>query len=526
MSSDLTSNHPSRLTLSLDLRSLAAFRLAVGLALLIYLIGTLCNLSAFYTHAGVLPQDVWSQTADSGRWSLHAVFDSPHYVYGLLALQCLLAILLTLGWRTRLSTLLSLALLISLLHRNPMLVGPIESLLITLLFCGSLLPLSERYSVDAALAANPPPSDPQHRSPIAMVLLLLLGASLLSGPLALILEQNVLPAGPAELALLIGLHLAAFSIFLGPKLWEQLAQWEVRKHPGNLRIYYDGNCPRCHRVALLLREFLLLPRVQLMPAQDSPRAKALYEANRSWVVIDAHETAHLHWEAFIVLLKNSALFFWLAPMCSGKFMTSTGTRLLRYCRELILRRGYSSPLRTRQWTLPVYGCWLAAGLLALQFFQQLSMTTSVLPAGLGQAMNSYLSPPLRVLSLEQRWWLDAALNADHGARWIVVPGTFADGSEIDLLRHPQPPNYAPHPDDSTLRASGTRWARYHRFLGTPEGQMQLPHYAEFLCRQSYAPRPPPLSLKITEILAADARPDHAALEQRVLLRHQCSPTSS
>ena len=137
--------------LGVDPRGLAALRVAVALLLLADLAWRSRDLVAHYTDAGVLPRAVLRE-AYPGLASLavlHGSSGSPWVQGGLFALAAALAGALLVGYRTRLATLLSLLLLVSLHARNPVLLNAGDSVLRRLLLWGLFLPLGARWSVDA-----------------------------------------------------------------------------------------------------------------------------------------------------------------------------------------------------------------------------------------------------------------------------------------------------------------------------------------------------------------------------------------
>lgn len=134
--------------MAIDLRALAALRIALGALLLLDLLLRSRDLVMFYTDDGVLPRE--ALFADySSVYSLHALSGDAR-VQGLLFLVAgLFAVALVLGYRTRIATLVSWLLLLSLHIRNPMVLHGGDTLLRMLLFWGLFLPLGERWSVDA-----------------------------------------------------------------------------------------------------------------------------------------------------------------------------------------------------------------------------------------------------------------------------------------------------------------------------------------------------------------------------------------
>ncbi len=131
-----------------DLRALAAFRIALGTLLLADLARRARNLTAFYTDAGVLPRS--ALFADySDVYSLHAVSGEAWVQVLLFLVAGAFALAMVVGYRTRVATLVSWLLLVSLHVRNPMVINGGDVLLRVLLFWAIFLPLGERWAIDA-----------------------------------------------------------------------------------------------------------------------------------------------------------------------------------------------------------------------------------------------------------------------------------------------------------------------------------------------------------------------------------------
>jgi len=133
----------------IDLRALAAFRIAVGTLLIVDLLLRSRSLTAFYTDNGVLPREALFSDYSS-VYSLHAISGEAwaqillFFVAGVFAFAAVLV-----GYRTRLATIVSWLLLISLHVRNPMILNGGDIMLRMLLLWGVFLPLGERWSIDA-----------------------------------------------------------------------------------------------------------------------------------------------------------------------------------------------------------------------------------------------------------------------------------------------------------------------------------------------------------------------------------------
>lgn len=135
---------------ALDMRSLAVWRVAAGLLILIDLAWRAFDLEAFYTDRGVLPRSLLSALPSSfhPNLSLHALSGDARWQLLLFGVAGLCAIGLILGWRTRLMVFLSWALLTSLHARNPLALYRGDAVLRLMLFWSMWLPLGAVASLD------------------------------------------------------------------------------------------------------------------------------------------------------------------------------------------------------------------------------------------------------------------------------------------------------------------------------------------------------------------------------------------
>ena len=150
-------SHPGFLAkrYGLDLRSLALFRIGLAFVIGIDLITRMGDLRPHYTDQGVLPRPAAMAWLSEGYWSIHLL--SGHlWGQALIFLAAIaLALAMLVGYRTRLATIASWALLISLHNRNPALIFAADDVLRAVMFWAMFLPLGARYSIDSAL--NPTP---------------------------------------------------------------------------------------------------------------------------------------------------------------------------------------------------------------------------------------------------------------------------------------------------------------------------------------------------------------------------------
>ncbi|MES0873560.1 DCC1-like thiol-disulfide oxidoreductase family protein [Sinimarinibacterium thermocellulolyticum] len=595
---DLTQRFPRLADIfGIDLRTLALFRFALGSVLFCNLLTAFGDVGAFWADTGVMPR-AWLIESEIGpRLSLFLAGGQAWFVVVLLLLQCVLALMFTLGWRTRLATIASFVMWASLLNRNPVVLIGGDLLICCLLFWSMFLPLGARFSVDAALAENPPPQENLHLSWASVGLLLqvmsvyFFSAILKSGRewvpdytavyYALSLDRHVLPLGkllneflPLTKALsfyvwwleLLGpiliftplllkylrfglmlcfmlmhvgfllclelghfpyVSLASLTVFTGGWVWDALDRRHRRRHPQPPRIYYDIDCGFCLKSCQLFQQFLILPRSPIAPAQQTPRARTLMEANYSWVVIDGDEQAYLKWPAFTILVKHSPLLGWLYPLLRLPALERPGNAVYDFVAR---NRGtfgrltaWLLPRRTMRWELGRFWNGIAAVFVVLVLVWN-GHTIGMPP----QASYAALTPLFRIIRIDQLWNMFAPYPLKEDG-WLVVAGRLADGSEIDVL-HPE--RGAPSFEKPRLYSQthgGIRWLTYRGRLWEAQYANQRLYYGKYLCRSWNADKLEGdarnrrlMSFRMIYMLEMTPPPGgRAEVEQRVLWRHEC-----
>ena len=144
-----------RETFSLDPRSLALFRVGTGALLLGDLALRARNLRALYTDEGLLPRALlsapgWHTVAPFHQWS--GTFAWEAFLFGVAAV---FAVLLGIGYRTRLAAAASWLLLVSLQARNPVVGHYGDEIFRVVFFWAVFLPLGRCASLDARRRPDP-----------------------------------------------------------------------------------------------------------------------------------------------------------------------------------------------------------------------------------------------------------------------------------------------------------------------------------------------------------------------------------
>lgn len=133
---------------TVDTRSLAAFRVFVGLLVVADLVLRSRNFSFYYTDDGVVTEELarwWTNDA----FSFFYLTSDPTLIALLFVIHGLVALQLIVGYKTRIATVLTFLFVISLDHHNPLVLSYADTLFRMILFWAIFLPLGERWSVDA-----------------------------------------------------------------------------------------------------------------------------------------------------------------------------------------------------------------------------------------------------------------------------------------------------------------------------------------------------------------------------------------
>ncbi len=154
---------------SLDYRSLAIMRMFIGLTLLADIIQRTRSLTAHYADAGVLPRSgllsIWNE---SGFWSIYFLNGSPLFVAIIFFVTAVFAVMMIVGYKTRIATIASFFLLISLHVRNPIVLQGGDVALRVILFFMMFLPLGQRMSVDTIVGEAKYPKEKEYFSPASI----------------------------------------------------------------------------------------------------------------------------------------------------------------------------------------------------------------------------------------------------------------------------------------------------------------------------------------------------------------------
>lgn len=139
---------------AIDYRALAIFRIGMGSVLLYDTLWRLPAVVAFFSDEGIIPRETLISISNTSQFSLHFISGTPSFQIALILIQAFFACTLIIGYKTRLSTIISWILLISVHARNPFLLNGGDYLFRCLFLWAMFLPLHKYLSLDALLSTT------------------------------------------------------------------------------------------------------------------------------------------------------------------------------------------------------------------------------------------------------------------------------------------------------------------------------------------------------------------------------------
>lgn len=171
-----------RQAFTLDARSLAAARIATGVVLLGDLCSRALEFRMHYTEWGILPRLAMFDNRVPVFPGIYTWSDWPVFLVAVFVLHGLLAVALSLGYRTRLTTVLCWFFTHSLQRRNYLVNNGGDVVLVALLFWAMFIPWGRAWSLDSLVKPRAREPEPVYN----------LGSALLVGQLLLIYWVSVI----------------------------------------------------------------------------------------------------------------------------------------------------------------------------------------------------------------------------------------------------------------------------------------------------------------------------------------------
>jgi len=436
MTEPASSAVPGRLreVFGLDPRSLALFRIGLGVLLLANLAGRAPYFRMLYGAGGVLPEEVVTRFAPgwTAPYFAYQIDGSGPTLLALALVSAAFALMLVLGWRTRLATVASWFLLVSLNTRNYLATSYDDYVLTLLLFFAMFLPLGARFSLDSRARAGPAPQ----------------GSVLSGGSVALILQFACIYFFSALLKTGETWHSEGSAVFYA------LSQNYVARFGASAVL------EQRELLALLTRTTfaweLLVGPLLLLPFWNGPI--------RTLVVVSVWG-----FHAGLGLFMTLFLFPWVMAVGAVALLPAWAwERLPGGARPRAAASQLQSEARAGRaaWLIaPLRWLTHAVPLLALAYVLAFNLV-GLSPEG---ELPAWLRSVGSTLRLNQRWAMYAP-DPTHWDYFHVIPGSLADGRRVDLLRDgrvltPDPPDTLPWRGPSRAWALYLDHARAHRHKG-------------------------------------------------------------
>ncbi len=400
---------------TIDLRSLALFRMGLALCILADVCTRCGDLLAHYTDRGIYPRAIHFQLAEdaSSLWSIHTTNGTTLFIALLFLLQILAACFLLLGWRSRWATFACWLLACSLRYRNPYVCNGGDVILVILLFWSLFLPLGARYSLDAARNRTHP------------------------------LPQSL--CSPATAALLLQVCL----IYWVSALTKFDPSWRTEGTALQDALFLESfHTPLSPLVAELPGAWLRFFTISTLYLEEAGPVLALLPFFRGWLRAGMAVTFMAFHLLGIAAILNIGLFPLICAVAWLPFLPACIWRGRRSRTVL-----WEQPRPPSQFKVVDL---LPTALLAYIFCWNLA---TISPVQFGALMPEKMRGLGRVLGIDQNWRLFAPRVVSQDG-WILAPATLEDGSEVDLwtaqpLTWEKPPSLA-------QSYPNARWRKYIR----------------------------------------------------------------
>jgi predicted DCC family thiol-disulfide oxidoreductase YuxK/uncharacterized membrane protein YphA (DoxX/SURF4 family) len=285
------------------------------------------------------------------------------------------------------------------------------------------------------------------------------------------------------LTMLIGVFpytcLVMWLIFIPGEVWDFFLRRFRHRGLGKLSIFYDGDCLFCEKGVRILREFFLLPEVEIRPAASDKAVHQDMVRENSWVVVNGAKEKFFHFAALTEVLRHSTFLRLWVPLFQIRFIAALGDRLYKWVanhRQLMSRFSQFLEFQTEKKSLrPFHWLYQAAGcvLFLTLFFWNLTTIKS------WEVRAPFWQNVTRWLHLYQEWNMFAPFPKMDNI-WVEIPATLSDGSQIELLSGSRDV-FSVKKNVFPGNVPNEHWRKF--YLNLSERTDYARYYGGFLCRQ-------------------------------------------
>jgi len=505
---------------SIDLRSLALFRIGLGLILLLDLAVKSFDLKDFYTDQGILPRAAWLEVTNQWHWSLHSMSGQTPLILFLFLLAALAAIALIAGFHSRLATIICWVLTVSLTNRNGYILQGGDNLLCVLCFWSMFLPIGKRWSVDAyrtaknSLSGNKNTDLPKQVFNFATIAVIL---QVLYLYFFTALLKTGAPWRETFEAAFYAVSLQHFATPIGTIFLD---------YPGLLKF----------GTAFVMVTELLVPLIVLSPYFHLPLrllgVALLYSLHISFLLM-------LHIGLFplidfvaLTLLLPSAIwvsFARLAGWGTGLFSNAKNTTTnTSHAAAAMLTSDGGIRQGELDWRLAV----TAAGAILIQLIAAFYLYVITYTNIVGLDSNNWKAPThvdiaTRIVRLDQRWDMFAPFPLRYSI-YPAIEGTLRNGTKVNLLNGTTSVSTDELPDHMYSSYPGYRWRKYLGRVHSYSSNKIRNQYGSYLCKNwNHRDRPREEQLGTADLkfirLHTNTERVEKERETRQVWQHWCYP---
>ena len=449
----------------LDTRALGVFRILLASMLLYDLASRALYMTAHYTDDGFMPRDKLL-----GGWS-NPLFYSFHNWGGditsqtlLFSLAAVFALMLLVGYKTRVAIIMSYILLASVQGRNYLILQGGDDILRVMVFWSIFTPLAARFSVDAVLRARHPEASPVPLRVVSVGTLALAGQLLV-----MYLVSGILKSGPAwhqnGNAISLAIHHHAFATPFGIFVRENVPESVLRT--------------MTHSVLGLE---LFGPFLFFVPVRTY-----LFRTLQAFLFIGFHfglfmtmNLGHFPWVCMLAWLVILPSWFWDGPLARvlkalrlGQWLKDASSQVAGWVRSLWprLRPGIAAPP-------PVFAPkrWAIALTMVLVAYIGQGTAYAAMHSG---SVDGKLYEPLLMMRMSANWGMFAP-NPPSESGWFVFVGKQKTGLQIDPWRDGAPVSFDP-PELPTTTYRIERWRKFLDNIMNPRHAVVRPYFLKWLC---------------------------------------------
>lgn len=425
---------------SVDLRSLAATRIAAGVYLLCDVIQRMGDASAHYSDAGVFPLEALREWWDGKLWwmlTLHSLDSGsgwPLFVFGI---QLVFAILMLIGFQSRFAVTVSWILLISVQNRNPLVLHGGDQMLRATMFWLMFLPVGARWSLDGSNALRRAYGQPAQET-------------LTSIPTAGLLLQTTI------------VYLSTALLKHSKEWWSEGSAMYYALNIEQFRLPLGGLAKNLPPIFLRISTWMTLVFEILAPLLVFSKRPLI-----RMLTILAAFVFHL---GFVALLMDvgpisiASCILWL-PFIPGSTWESLAKHaalqpIWKFCMLLIKPALSWREKRISNWVqrekpLPIIQTSIVGQIMAAMSLLYILHWNAY---NLNPSLKQWFTPVANTVRLDQYWGMFAPKPMQDDG-WFSMAALLDDGSRVDLFQDGRPHSFE-RPKDIVHMHKTARWAKY------------------------------------------------------------------